>query len=124
MERQRTDIRVRVGVGNEGERGASKTLDLELRIDPAAPLGEYAGGSPDRVETPAPLSGCRTALLLDAPDQLGVEADPRSEGKPAAVDPAERDAACPSAHERVGQALGCAHGVAREAENARQHVGR
>src|SRR3954454_22121104 len=103
MNGRRPGVGVRVGVGDERKSGPTQALDLEHRLEAAQPPTDKSRRLPDEGEIPGTAPICPPPKPVDAPDQLGVEADSGGKRKPPAVDAPEGDRPRPPFRQRSRQ---------------------
>ena len=97
---------------------SAEALELELRLEAGVALGERAERCAQERPVPGTPPVGPAAELVDAPHELGVEADPGVEAEAPPVHAAEPDAARPP----LGDLQRRPRRVARQAERARQHA--
>ncbi len=119
------DVAPRVRVRDQGRRAADRLstrhVDGQER-SPVAALRQRAHRL-HREERVARATSVRAARRVDAPHDVGVEADARREGEAATVQRPERDRAGAVGERRLAHHLGRWTHLVRQAQRARQHAG-
>ncbi len=119
------DVAPRVRVRDQGRCAADRLSTRHLdgqEGPPVAALCQRPHGL-HREERVARATSVRAPCLVDAPHDVGVEADPRGEGEAAPVEGAERDRAGAVGESGLAHLLGCWTHLVRQAQRARQHAG-
>ena len=98
-------------------------LDLELRLESAAPLGKCADDRPREREVAGTASVSAAPERVHPPHDLRRQADAGREGEAPAVDAAQRDPARAVARQRFGHLPCRTNGIPRETQRTRQDAG-
>ena len=84
-QRHRADVRIRITVRNEHERGAPNSLDLELRAPPAPPFEDHLPDRAHERQVARAGSAGRAPQGIEAAHGLCIEPDPGREAEAPAV---------------------------------------
>src|SRR5215204_1047878 len=120
--RQPAEVRVRVAVRDERERGPAVPVHLDLGRQPSAPFGQDPGGRRQERAVGRPAAAF-TPELVHAAHDLRREPESGCEPEAAAVHAPERDLARAVDADRVGDPPGSVLHIARKAQRTRQDAG-